>query len=223
MKTISSSLKLISLAAMLAAATSLHAQVTYRVSVDTDALQGAPSGPFYIDFQLFDGTGSGNANTTVSLSNFNFGGGSAVAGAVDTGGVWGSLDTSVTLNDSSFYNEFYQGFTPGSSFSFDLQIDSTPQGGLTPDSFAFAFLDSTLSNLPTMAPGSDVFTYVEIGDDAPVASVYASNDSIVPNAGGPALSINAPSFQPVPEPSSYGLMAAAGLAVCALARRRKRA
>jgi len=221
MNTPSRFLKLLSFGAILAAAVSLRADITYRVTIATDALQGAPAGPFYVDFQLFDGTGAGNANTTVSLSNFNFGGGSSVAGTFDAGGVSGSLDSNITLTDSSFYNEFYQGFTPGSTLQFDLQISSSPQGGVTPDSFAFAFLDSTLSNLPTLAPGSDVFSYVEIGDGDPVVTNYASNDSIIPNAGGPGLSILAPSFQPVPEASTFGAAAAVGLLALAGLRRRK--
>jgi PEP-CTERM motif-containing protein len=214
--------KLLCLGAFAATVASLHAQTNYHVSFDTSGLQGLSAAPFYADFQLFDGTGLGNANTMVTLSNFDFGGGSAVGGTFGSGDATGSLASEIDLTDSSFFNELFQQFTPGSSLQFDLHINSAPQGGLTPDSFAFAILDNTWSNLPTLAPGSDVFALVEIGDGAPVVETFASNPDIAPAGGGDGLSIGAPSVQAVPEPSTYGVLAAAGLSLLVVLKRRRK-
>lgn len=205
-----SSLKLVSIAAVLAAAASVRADITYHVNVNTAGLIGSPSAPLYLDFQLFDGTGLGNGSTTVSVSNFNFGGGSSAADNFGTGGVSGSLDSGLTLTDLSFYNEYFQGFTPGSTLQFDVQIDSTAQGGLTPDEFAFAILDNNLFNLPTNSLGADTFLQADIDGPSINLTTASSVDGLVP----------APMATPVPEASTYGLLGAALLGLAALKRRR---
>jgi MYXO-CTERM domain-containing protein len=210
MNTPSRYLKLLSIGAILAAAASLHADMTYHVSLDTAGLQGSPSAPFSLDFQLFDGTGLGNANTTVSLWNFNFGGGSAGATTFDAGGVSGDLGSKITLTDSSFYNEFFQDFTPGSTLQFDVQIDSSWQSGGTPDEFSFAILDNNLFNLPTNALATDTFANVETDGTNFTVLTASSLDGTVP----------APTVTPVPEASTYGLFGAALLGLAALKRRR---
>lgn len=198
---------------MLAAAASARADITYHVNVNTAGLIGSPSAPLYLDFQLFDGTGLGNGSTTVSLSNFNFGGGSSGADNFSAGGVSGSLDAGLTLTDSSFYNEYYQAFNVGSSLQFDLTIDSTAQGGFTPDEFAFAILDNNLFNLPTNSLGTDTFVQADIDGSSINLTTASSVDGLVP----------VPAATPVPEASTYGLFGAALLGLAALKRRRSAA
>lgn len=189
-----------------------HAQLTFKVSVDTSALLGTPASPFYLDFQLNDGAGIGNANNQAVISSFTFGGGSALSPATTFGGAAGTLSSSVTLTDSSAFNEFYQPFVPGAWLSFLVSLTGNVESGPTPDLFAFAILDSSLMNLATLSPGTDTFLQIDINSTAPAIATYASIDGAVP----------APAIVPVPEPSTYGLCAAFALIAGGYYRRRRR-
>src|SRR5438309_192037 len=96
------------------------AQATFLVSLDTSPLMSASGGPFSIDFQFIDRSGTGDANNSVTLSDFGFGKGGSAFGspAPPLGDVTGDLFSSVTLTDSLPFNEFAQTFTPGDRFSF---------------------------------------------------------------------------------------------------------
>src|SRR5689334_16903130 len=71
-----------------------QAQIAFHLSMDTSVLVGHPAAPFFLDFQLNDGSGANDANNTISLSNFTFGGGTAgPGGALLTGGATGDLSS----------------------------------------------------------------------------------------------------------------------------------
>jgi hypothetical protein len=195
-----------------------HAQSFFDVRLNTSALIGHPAGPFYLDFQLNDGTGLGNGNNTATLSQFNFGGGSLLGAATSFGGATGSLASSVTLTDTSFFNEFFQGFTPGSSLSFRLSLTNNVNPP-TPDLFAFSILDADLFNIRTFSPGnSDALVLVNITGPNLVANAYAGNGA-PDQTGATSIALAAPSVTPVPEPSAYGLMGAALVGATAWRRR----
>jgi hypothetical protein len=132
----------------------------YQVTIDTTLLTGPPAslnGPFSLDFQFNSGDTLGN-NTAI-ISNFSFGGGSASGGGVASGaGVTGSiLGTSITISDTDAFNSYYEGFTPGTIFTFDLSLTENADSGATPDSFSFAILDGTLANITTDGIGNSLF------------------------------------------------------------------
>lgn len=195
---------------LLGSATFAHAQIALNVTLDTSALWGTTANPLYLDFQLNDGAGWGDANNTAVISNFKFGGGSALAPATTWGGAAGSLGSWVALTDSTAFNEFYQGFTPGAWLSFTVSLSTQIDTGPTPDLFGFAILDSTLKNLPTTAIGTDLFLQVNIDRAQPAIWTFGSADGMVP----------APQVVPVPEPSTYGWFGGAGLLLIGLYRRR---
>ena len=58
-----------------------QAQVVFHVSLDTSALTTL-AGPFSLDFQLNDGSGTGDANNTAILSHFTFGTGGSALGRI---------------------------------------------------------------------------------------------------------------------------------------------
>src|SRR5689334_4536680 len=90
------------------------AQEKVHVTLNTSALQTATTGPYTLDFQFTDGSGTGDANNTIALSTFLFGSGGCASGTPTlAGGAAGSLASGFTLTDSSFFNEASQGFTPG--------------------------------------------------------------------------------------------------------------
>ena len=146
--------------------------ITFTITTDTSPLIGQASGPFSLDFQFIDGSGSGDANNTVTLSAFNFYGGSWTGSPTLTGGASTGAGT-ITLTDSSFFNELFQGFTPGTKLSFQVSMTTALDAG-APDEFSFAILDSTLSEIPTMGPG-DAFVTVDIDSANPTIQTFSSD------------------------------------------------
>jgi len=184
------------------------ADTVYNVSLNTAPLAG--NGPFTLDFQFLDGSGApiDLNNNTVVLSNFAFGaGGSASGGGTATGGAVGSLATGVTLNDSAFFNEYFENFTPGNLLSFRLTTTNAADPGGTPDLFTLAILTSGGDELPTTGPASEFLDVSLGGGAAPAVSTFGS-------APGSAFTLDAPTVQansPVPEPSTIALLAVAAL------------
>jgi hypothetical protein len=189
-------------AVCLVASSVLHATLLYSVSLDTSPLIGHSAAPFYLDFQLNDGSGgiTGNGNNTATLSGFAFDGGSAANNPVTFGGASGSLTSDVVITDSDFSNEFYEGFTPGSTLRFLLELTANAESP-APDQFSFAILysmDSPLPEIPTESV-SDVFVEIDIDSKSPTVRTYA----------GDGIAIAAPVVTrvSVPEPASVALLA----------------
>ncbi len=191
--------------------------IVYNVTLDTTPLVG--HGPFALDFQLVDGSGTPidlNDNT-VSLQGFSFGaGGSASGGGTATVGASGSLATGITLTDSAFLNEYFESFTPGSLLSFQVSTTNVADPGGTPDLFTFAILDSHGDELPTNGSSSEFLDVTLSGGASPVVAAFSS-------AAGSQFALGAPDVQAaassVPEPSLFPPVAAAALALVALKRR----
>jgi hypothetical protein len=190
-------------------ATTAHANFIFAVSVDTSGLSSNYTAPFGIDLQLISGlNASGN---TAALSDFNFGSGGSASGSPSSmgGNVSGSLSSTVTLiaNPSNFFNDFNQGFTPGSMLSFTVDL-TTRVGTPTPDSFAFYILQNYSPNSGVAIPTTDTFASSVVSAD-----ITSSNPSIIQAFAGlngvpPAPTIT-PLTSPVPEPTSLTLFALA--------------
>jgi hypothetical protein len=168
------SLALLALTYLLPAA---RADFIFDVSVDTSNLSSDPSltGPFAIDFRLIQGDGS--VINSALISNINLGGGAASGSPMLTGNASGDLASSIALNDnSSFFNDFNQGFTPGSTLSFHVDLTANV-GMVTPDEFSFALLQSygtpNVAEIPTGDPsGANTLLTVGITSSTPPVSTY---------------------------------------------------
>lgn len=179
----------------------VKADTVYTFSMNTAPLVG--NGPFALDFQLLDGSGSGDGNNTVKLTNLAFGaGGSPSGGGTSTGGAVGTLTSGVTLNDTSFFNEYYENFTAGGVLTFTIDTTNVADAGLTPDLFTVAILDSGLNELPAKGPAGEFLDISLGGGASPQVTTYGS-------AAGSAYSLSAPTVQvattppTLPEPSNY--------------------
>ena len=103
--------------AVLALAVPAEAGVVYSVSVDTSLLTSGTTGN--LNFQFNPGGGSQEASA--SLSNFTTDG--TLTGVPTlTGDVSGTLPGTVTFGNSTAFNDYFHGFTFGSSFSFLLTL-----------------------------------------------------------------------------------------------------
>jgi hypothetical protein len=215
---------LLMLLCMPGAFTIAHAGVIYNINMNTAPLVGHSAGPFSLEFQLNDGSGTGDANNMAILNNFLFNGGAAVGSPTLTGGATGNLVSGITLTDSGFFNQFIQGFTPGSSLSFRLNLSTNVDTGGTPDQFTFAILDRTGTELPTLAPSFfDVFIQVDIDSANPLVHTYGTDTNRIPAGGGSAINIAAPTATAVatPEPTMM-MLTLLGLSGIFLFRRRSR-
>ena len=176
----------------------VHADTLVTVTVDTSQLVAHPAGPFYLAFQLTDGSGAGNSSTVAILSNFQLGGGSPSGSPALTGGASGDIGSSVTLTDSSFLNFFSQQFTPGSMLTFTLSLTGQVEAGSTPDHFAFSILDQTLKPIPTKGGlFFDVFLAIDLDSASPVLLTFASDPQRLPVAGGNAIATGEAQVIPV--------------------------
>ena len=194
------------------------------LTLDTTPLETSGTGPFTIDFQ-FISTDQAVTNT-VTLSDFTFGGGSLdVSPSSETGGISvGTSPFSVTLTNSSFYNDVDFTFTPGSSLSFDYSATSNSEP-TTPDTFTFAIFDGTTNEIPTSNP-SLLDSFLEL--DLPANG--AGSNTILSGSSGYSVDIAAPTVQSgstggggsvVPEPSALPLLGIAAAILVALRTRRQ--
>jgi hypothetical protein len=184
------------------------ADAIYNVTLDTTSLVGHPAGPFYVFAEFTDGNGIGDANNTATLGSFAFGGGSALGSPLLFGGASGSLETGITIKDSSSLGFFAEQFAPGLQLNFSLDLTLNDDSGGTPDRFTFFLLDSSEVPLPTLAPVGDYFFGADIYSTGPIFDAYGSDTSRSLSVGGPA-SVPVPtinSVSPVPEPSTIYLL-----------------
>ena len=176
------------------------------VTVDTSALGGLPNGPFFLGFELADGSGTGDGNNAVILSNFQFGSGNATGFPLILGSAFGDLSSTVTLTDADAASVFAQSFVSGNTLSFLLSFTTNVDAGGTPDEFIFSILDSTFTPIPTssLSPLSP-FLVIDLDSANPAVQTFGADSVPAPNIGDVAS---------VPEPSSAVLM---GIPLAALA------
>ncbi len=178
---------------------------TYNISLDTSPLVGNPAAPFSVLIEFIDGNGFGDANNTVTITGAGFGGGSALGSPVVFGGASGSLETGVTIADTSFLNLFSEQVSPGLDLSFVLGLTANDDSDGIPDRLTFFLVDGNGVPVPTLAPFADYFLGVDLGSAGPVFDVYGSDPSRSLSVGGPVL-ISAPSIAVSPEPDAALLL-----------------
>ena len=173
------------------------ATFTFHVNIDTTALVSAANGPFLLDFQLNEG--SGTLPNSVTLSNFTFDNGAATGSASIFGNASGSLSGGIVLNDNSVdtFNEIFQGFSATTTgIHFDV-VTSQSSPGATPDTFSASILDSESGNpqITTNAPDGVSLITLNIGTANTLADVGVY-DSLSPSG------VSASAVSAIPEPST---------------------
>lgn len=192
------------------------------ITLDTTPLGSHPAGPFFLSFQLNDGSGAGNGNNTASLTSFNFGAGNAFGLPTLFGGATGDLTSGVLLTDTSFSNFFSQQFLPGSILSFTLNLSTNVELGPQPDQFSFAILDSSGFEIPYTGPFNAALV-IDIDSANPVPQVFATDSTVSPFGGGDPIDMAAPGItSTVPEPSTLGLLSISLITLFSYKRRSRR-
>ena len=194
-----------------------HADFIFDVFVDTLPLIGHPAGPFSLEFQLNDGSGTNDGNNTALLSDFEFFGGMPVGSPTLIGGASGALSSNIVLADNEFLNEFFQEFVPGPGLSFHVELTTNVDPGPQPDQFSFAILDCNLVEIPTNGP-ADALLIVDITAN-PVVRTFSGGSGRASGCGGAPIPVAA---RLLPEPSALALISIALLAWAVRHARRAR-
>jgi len=184
---------------LLSPAPSACADTIYDISIDTTSLVGLGS------IVAFDFVAGGGTQTNgISISDFASNGTlipASTSGAVNSGSVSGALPNTVSLTNASFFNEYQQGMTLGSTLSFQLDATTNaPTAGSLPDTFSLFLLDPTATtSLPTTDPtgANSLFTLQIDGSANGILSLYSSS---VPSA---PVTVTA---APVPLPAGLPLL-----------------
>jgi hypothetical protein len=178
-----------------------RADLVLNVSVQTSPLS-AQSG--YLDFQFNPGDSSA-LPATASVSGFQSVGGTLAPTATLTGDASGSLPGTVTLNNSTPFNDAFQGFTFGDSFSFTLTLSGPAvdnPGGTTGSAFALSlYAADGITPLLTTDPNGSVAT-IDLNANG-TATIYTFSESQTDSTHAATVTLAGA----VPEPSALTLLA----------------
>src|ERR1700680_393968 len=190
-----------SIVLLLCAAWALSASpITYDISVNTSSISGTSGS---LDFQFNPGPLVSQAASLQILSFLS--NGTLSASPTLTGDVSGGLPGTLTFDNGTGLNDYFQGFTYGSTLSFSVKLFgpalSSPDGISTSGSrFAFSMFSDAGGTVPALtsdtANGFAFTTDVNL-DGTTTALKFSRQTSILPEGAA------------VPEPASFGLAAAA--------------
>jgi hypothetical protein len=185
--------------------------ITYPVLVDTSAADGLSG---FLDFQFAPGDAS-TQPAFISITNF-ISDGTLVGPPQVNGGVSGALPGTLMIDNSTAFNDYFEPFTFGSSFTFNLTLEGaalqSPNGTANSGStFGLALFDGAQNPILTTDPnGFAGLVNVEL--DGSTDTVVFPSDS---NGGAPVVQ-----FVATPEPATLGLSLIGILGLVWLRRRR---
>jgi hypothetical protein len=194
----------LSLATAVASAT----PITYTVTVNTSSISGDAGS---LDFNFNPGP---LTTQTADLQILDFATDGTLAGSPElTGDVSGTLPTTLTFDNLSGFNDYFEDFTFGSTLSFEVSLYgpalSSPDGASTSGSaFAFSMFSDSAGTVPALTTDTtDGFaTLVDVNLDGTTTLTSYIASSSPPGA--------------TPEPSSLLLLGTGLLGLGTLVRRR---
>lgn len=185
--------------------------IVYDVTVDTSSIAGTMGS---LDFQ-FD---PGPLTTQVaSLQILGFSSDGVFAGSPSlTGDVSGALPATLTYDNGTQYNDFFEGFTYGTTLSFEVSLYgpalSSPDGvSASGSTFAFSMFSDSAGTVPTLTTDMvDGFaTTLNVNLDGTTTATAPSTETIVSSSSV------------TPEPESLVLLATGLLGIAGTLRRRR--
>lgn len=177
------------------------AQITYDVTVNTSSISGTAGS---LDFNFNPGPLTTQA---ASLQILDFSSNGSLAGSPAlTGDVSGTLPGTLTFDNGTVFNDYFEGFTYGSTLSFAASLYgpalSSPDGvSLSGSTFAFSMFSDSAGTIPVLTSDTvDGFaSTVNVNlDGSTTVTNYSEQTSVLPSAT-------------TPEPSSFWMVLGAGL------------
>jgi hypothetical protein len=171
--------------------------ITYNVTVNTSSISGTAGS---LDFNFNPGP---LVTQSASLQILSFGGNGTLTGTPSViGDVTGTLPATVTFDNGMGFNDYFQGFTFGSTLSFKISLFgpalSSPDGTSTSGStFAFSMFSNAAGTIPVLTTDTtDGFAFtvnVNLNGSTTVMN-YSTQTSVQPANSS------------VPEPDSLALL-----------------
>jgi PEP-CTERM motif len=197
---------------VLCTATAMANVITYDVTVNTSSISGTTGS---LDFNFNPGS---LVTQSASLQILDFSSNGTLAGSPElTGDVSGALPGTLTFDNGTGFNDYFEGFTFGSTLSFDVSLYgpalSSPDGTSTSGStFAFSMFSDAGGTTPTLTSDTtDGFAFtVDVNLDGSTTVTNYSAETSVVAASGPVGA--------VPEPGNVALIGL-GLVGIGLVRR----
>jgi len=187
------------------------APITYDVTVDTSSISGTAGS---LDFNFNPGP---LVTQTASLQILDFTSDGVLGGSPSlTGDVAGALPSTLTFDNGTGFNDYFEGFTFGSILSFQVSLYgpalSSPDGTSTSGStFAFSMFSDAAGTIPALTSDTtDGFAFtVDVNlDGTTTVTNFSAQTTVVP------------ATPEVPEPGTLPLMAA-GIGLCLAFRFRR--
>jgi hypothetical protein len=175
--------------------------ITYQVTVNSSSITGTAGS---LDFNFNPGL---SMSQTASLQIVNFTSNGSVTGAPQIVGdaSGGPLPITVSFDNGTAFNDYFQGFTFGSTLSFQVGFSgpalSAPDGTSTSGStFAFSMFSDPAGTIPALTSDTtDGFAFI--------GSVNLYGTTTISNFSA-ETAISPISNSVVPEPSYLGLLGA---------------
>lgn len=185
--------------------------ITYAITVDTTSITGTAGS---IDFNFNPGP---LITQAASLQILGFSTDGTLAGnQVLTGDASGALPATVTFDNGTGFNDYFEGFTYGSTLSFDVSLYgpalSSPDGTSTSGStFAFSMFSDAAGTMPVLTTNTTngFAVIIDVNLDGTTTGTNFSTQT----------SISTSSV--TPEPSTLLLVSIAGAVIMSFIRIRR--
>jgi hypothetical protein len=193
------------------AALAMAGPITYDVTVNTSSISGITGS---LDFNFNPGE-LVTQSASLQILNFNSDGTLAEACPCTTGDVSGQLPATLTFDNGTAFNDYFDNFTFGSTITFSVSLYgpalSSPDGVSTSGStFAFSMFSDTAGTMPVLTSDTTDGYAFTIGvnlDGSTTVTNFSTETTIEAESSG------APPSSSVPEPGTFlmVLIALAGL------------